>query len=505
MVIHPKPRPRLLLALRRALGGLLLLGAAGLFAYALVPRAEAAAPTPPRFSVAGVPARLDASPVTEAARLADAFGAREFELVLADESSRASLAELGLEVDLERLSGLLSAASDRTSALSRNLAVSAREVSLAMPLARGHARLLDTLMTLRRRFDRDSRDAHFDFDTGTLTPALQGRHLDVWATLEAVEDAARRGESRVRAVVAQSAPSVTASASAEQLVAAELGRFSTHYNGMARERTVNLRAAARRIRGTILPPGGVFDFNQVVGERSRANGFRPATVIAGGELVDGVGGGACQVAGSLHAAAFFAGLPILERHPHSRPSSYIKMGLDAAVSYPQLNLRFQNDLPFPVVLDLTVEGGLVTGRVLGRAQTRRVSFIRRVDGFDAYAEREVDDPSLPSGVRVLRQRGVPGFRVTRFRVIRDPRTNQALRQRMAQDTYPPTAQIWRRGTGPAAAEGSAPPAGDSHGEYRADEYTVMTQGEGVEGTAEVHRGGRTGTPGWTEREGMPQP
>jgi len=309
-----------LLGLRRGLGALLLLTAAGLFAYALIPRAEAASPHAPEFTFGGLRANLSAEPMAEAARLAERFGAREFSLLLDGQSDRASFSELGLEVDLERLSGQLSAAADPSSALSHHLPTTLRMVELAMPLDDAHARLLDRLMALRRSYDRDARDAHFDLDAQQLRPAQQGRHLDVWATLAAVEEAARQGEVSVRAVVSQSPPSVTTDVPPEQLVQAELGSFSTHYNAMATERTENLRAAARRIRGTILLPGAVFDFNQVVGERSRANGFRPATVIAGGELVDGVGGGACQVAGSLHAAAFFAGLPSSTAIPTPGPA-----------------------------------------------------------------------------------------------------------------------------------------------------------------------------------------
>ena len=50
-----------------------------------------------------------------------------------------------------------------------------------------------------------------------------------------------------------------------------------------------------------------------------------AAVAAGAQrgrrvwLVDGIGGGTCQVSGTLHAAAFFAGLEVVERYPHSRP------------------------------------------------------------------------------------------------------------------------------------------------------------------------------------------
>jgi hypothetical protein len=97
---------------------------------------------------------------------------------------------------------------------------------------------------------------------------------------------------------------------------------------------------------------------------------------------------------------------------------------------------------------------------------------------------------------------VPGFRITRFRVARDPVTNRAIRER-ARDVYPPTVQIVRVGTGrPAPADYEAP-AGDNHPEYRADGYLVLTQGVGVEGTQESGSPGQSGVPGWTVTAGMP--
>jgi len=140
---HPKSRfRRVLLGLRRGLGALLLLTAAGLFAYALIPRAEAASPHAPEFTFGGLRANLSAEPMAEAARLAERFGAREFSLLLDGQSDRASFSELGLEVDLERLSGQLSAAADPSSALSHHLPTTLRMVELAMPLGDAHARML---------------------------------------------------------------------------------------------------------------------------------------------------------------------------------------------------------------------------------------------------------------------------------------------------------------------------------------------------------------------------
>ena len=111
-------------------------------------------------------------------------------------------------------------------------------------------------------------------------------------------------------------------------------------------------------------------------------------------------GGTCQIAGTLHAAAFFAGLPILERSPHSRPSTYVWMGLDAVVVYPRLNLRFSNDLPFPIALAMTVEGGVVRAEIRGAEQSRLVSFVRRVEEVTPFRERTENDPALPAGLQL---------------------------------------------------------------------------------------------------------
>jgi len=252
-------------------------------------------------------------------------------------------------------------------------------------------------------------------------------------------------------------------------------------------------------------PGEVFDFNEVVGPRDEANGYKVAPVIAEGELVDGIGGGTCQISGTLHGATLFAGLEIVERIPHTRPSSYIKMGLDATVAYPTLNFRVKNPFPFPVVLHQTVKGGVVRAEVLGPPRTRTVTVIRRIDAVIPYEEQERPDPELPSGQRVLGQRGVPGFKVHRYRIVREG--DHAVRERF-DDVYPPTAQIVRVGAGSATRDAKKVKH-DPHPEYLADELLVMTQGPGIvdgEGqpeTRESREPGTMGRAGWTRAAGMP--
>src|SRR6185503_4092540 len=106
--------------------------------------------------------------------------------------------------------------------------------------------------------------------------------------------------------------------------------------------------------------------------------FKMAWEIFKGEMRPGVGGGTCQVASTLHAVAFFGGLEILERLPHSRPSAYIPMGLDATVVYPVVDMKLKNPHPFPVVLHTKVQGNKLRIELLGATKPVRVSFEREL-------------------------------------------------------------------------------------------------------------------------------
>ena len=234
-------------------------------------------------------------------------------------------------------------------------------------------------------------------------------------------------------------------------------------------------------------PGETFDFNDVVGPRDEANGYKVAPVIAEGELVDGIGGGTCQISGTLHGAAFFAGLEIVERYPHTRPSSYIKLGLDATVVYPTINFRMKNPFPFPVVLHQTVKNGVVRAEILGPRRTRTVTLIRRILEAIPYEEVERPDKTLPAGVRVLGQRGVAGLQAPSLphRARGTARDARTLGRRVPADATD-RARRHRRGL-----EVGEAPDDDPHAEYLADELLVVTQGPDTrDERAESRREGR---------------
>jgi len=444
-------------------------------------------------------------PRAEAHRIAEAFLDARIAVVTGDNRIERSRRELGVRVDEERLGRWLLEAFDPESRLAeaRASAFSTGPIGLIVPSDLDPAPLVAELVRLGESTNRAAVDARFDVATGELAEERPGLRLDLDATLDAVRASLDDDVREIRAVVREVPANRTRAMLRGASIASVLGEFETRYNPAesAADRTHNLRVAASRVDGRVILPGETFDFNEVVGERSEAQGFRAAPVIEAGEIDLGVGGGTCQISGTLHAAVFFSGMPILDRLPHSRPSSYIKLGLDAMVTWPEKNFRFRNDLPHPVVLRIVVRDGTVRAEVRGPSRARMVSFVRRVDGIVPYEERVDEDPSLPAGVRVLVQRGMPGFRLTRFRVVRDMNTQQATRERM-RDQYPPTTQIWRLGTGGPVPPDYVPPPNDSHPEYRADELLELVEGPGIEGIAEYATAGRSGVPGWTATAGM---
>lgn len=407
---------------------------------------------------------------------------------------------LGARIDELRLSALTRELTDPGSPLLRN-AGRAPNVPLVLPvpIALEPKAALTAVSSIKDDLDEPPQDAKIDLEHRKVIPEVFGRRIRVYETLGALDEALRTGKDVVEIAYDPVVPAVDAEALKNVDLTETIGFFETKYATDHKhvDRTFNLRIAASRLNGKVILPGETFDFNGVVGPRDEAHGYRLAKVIADGELVDGVGGGTCQIAGTLHGAAFFAGLEVVQRTPHTRPSSYIKMGLDAAVAYPHVTLRLRNPFTHPVVLKETVTNGVVRAEILGPKRARIVTFIRKIDEILPFAEREVKDDRLPAGVRMITQRGIPGFKIRRYRVVREG--VNAVREKML-DTYPPTQQIVHVGTG-EGGDGSKPSA-DDHPEYVVDEYLTVTQGHasaGPDGFEELRVAGRTGARGWTRK------
>lgn len=125
-------------------------------------------------------------------------------------------------------------------------------------------------------------------------------------------------------------------------------------------RTTNLKLAAKAINGTILKPGDTFSFNKIVGQRTSAKGYKPATIFTGSSgTAQSTGGGICQIASTIFNAALYCNLTIVERHQHSQRVAYCPLGRDAAIFWGSEDLKFKNTSGYPLKIEMKVQDGYV--------------------------------------------------------------------------------------------------------------------------------------------------
>jgi vancomycin resistance protein YoaR len=364
---------------------------------------------------------------------------------------------------------------------------------------------LPTLLALKEELDRAPVDARLDFDRKAISAEQLGRRLDVDASLAAIDRALASGGERAALKFVDVAPRRRARELSAVDHDAVLGSFETRIERAGRNATRerDLQLLAQRLDGRVLMAGETFSFNAAVGPRDETRGYALAEATTIGERVDGVGSFSSQSASTLYAAAVFAGLDVLERHPHPGPRPVIELGLEAAVAFPSLDLRVRNPYDFPIVLRQVVDANRLRAEVRGLRRPHAISLLRKVVRATPFEQLERPDAGLMLGERVLAQRGVPGLELRWHRVRREGA--HAVRQ-TSVERYAPTPEIILVGTSRAQHAGPATgrPQREASPEYLPGELLVMTQGEVGDGSLLVQRvGGRFGTPGWTKNVGAP--
>jgi vancomycin resistance protein YoaR len=379
-----------------------------------------------------------------------------------DTVAEASLAELGGHVDTAAIAAAAGAVAHTGGIFARlDDALEARRGAVDLPV-----RVELPVEPLAARLERlkEERDtapvaARLDLAHHTATAHAPGRYLDVYAAVEAVLGAMSRGEGAVSVPVFEIAPSASSEVVAAMDTSAVLSRFETRFGFVGNQvgRAQNIRRAADQMEGVVLMPGEVVSFNRHVGPRSIDNGFAEAPEIRKGELQEGIGGGTCQVSGTLHAAAFFGGVDIVERANHSRPSGYIRMGLDATVVYPTVDLKLRNPYDFPLVVHASIDKGTLAFELRGARRPATVSYDTATVGTADYKRKVEEVAGLPEGKAVLKQHGIRGISIKKTRIIHlaDGRD----RVEVSTDIYPPTFEIYQVAPG-TDVEAVLPPLPD---------------------------------------------
>jgi vancomycin resistance protein YoaR len=366
----------------------------------------------------------------------------------------ATLEELGAQVDDSALVAAVGGVGRQGTLLERlDEALQARRGRIAvtidprLPVEPLGARLE------RAKADLDERPqpARWDFDRSAAVAHRDGQLVDVYALARALE----RASALRSAVLTLPRLTVRPRATADLVATIDrsmlVSRYETRfaYLGGQAGRAQNIARASQAVDGMVLLPDEIVSMNAAVGPRSMDNGFAQAGELYKGESRIGVGGGTCQVASTLYSAAYLGGLDIVERSPHSRPSGYVPLGMDATVVYPDVDLKLRNPFSFPILVRAVVQPGILAFELYGKEAPAKVELASATLSVSPYKRQIRETSWLAAGRVVVKQKGIRGITIRKFRRIH--LLDGSDKREETLDQYPPTDEIFLvpPGTDPA--------------------------------------------------------
>lgn len=206
-------------------------------------------------------------------------------------------------------------------------------------------------------------EALMDQETFAVSDHAYGYTFDLEAA-KALQDSLGYGES-AELTLTYTAPENTRASLEGMLFRDVLGTYTATASSDPYGRDVNLKLACEALNGIVLMPGEIFSYNPALGERTAANGWKPADSYEGGATVQTYGGGICQPSSCLYLCALLADLEIVTRTNHSYVSSYMPFGMDATVSWGGPEFRFRNSTEYPLRIEASANRGSVTISLIG--------------------------------------------------------------------------------------------------------------------------------------------
>ncbi len=213
-----------------------------------------------------------------------------------------------------------------------------------------------------------------DGRVGIFQPAIRGKRLDIHGSVFALASALRNGSNSADLVIEELEPEITLEKVNSLGINKLLSRGESDFSGSSSARIHNIKIGSVRFNGILIKPGEEFSFNKILGEVDGANGYLAELVIKNGKLALEYGGGICQVSTTLFRSAIYAGLPIVERKPHSFPVRYYNpQGFDATIYPGVVDLRFTNDTPSYILVQSKIQGSKLIFEMYGSSDGRTVA------------------------------------------------------------------------------------------------------------------------------------
>lgn len=290
---------------------------------------------------------------------------------------------------------------------------------------------------------KEVKDAYYTKEPFTIYPEVEGVDFN----LEEAKTILQEDKEQYEIELTITKPKVTIAQIGSEAFPDLLGTYSTKYDGGNTDRTTNLRIACRKINDKVVLPGETFSYNKTLGERTPAAGYKNAKVYENGEVVDGIGGGICQISSTLYNSVLKANMDIVERRNHQFVTSYTPAGRDATVVYGLTDFKFKNTRKTAVRIKASCSNGIATVSIYGIKDENEydVSFNTKTISTIPFTVKYVDDNSLPAGTEKVKQKGANGI-ITETYIVKSLNGKVVSSNLLSKDTYNAMQRIILRGT-----------------------------------------------------------
>ncbi|MEG0774493.1 VanW family protein [Clostridium sp.] len=266
----------------------------------------------------------------------------------------------------------------------------------------------------------DAKIEHFGGGIFKITPEVSGRKLDSEKLKEDIKNQLNKityNDVVILGKVHEEIPKVREIEL--KSINSKVSAFSTSFYNSSQSRGNNIKVATKAINGTLLMPGDIFSFNEIVGKTTAEKGYSSAKVIVGDEFVDDIGGGVCQVSTTLYNAVLRSELKILERRNHSLPISYIPLGQDAMIFYGYSDLKFMNDTDFPIFIDGHVQNSILSFNIYSDKDLGGKSYSIESEIKQTIKPKIIIkyDSQLTKGEIIVEKEGEVGYVVELYRTV----------------------------------------------------------------------------------------
>ena len=205
----------------------------------------------------------------------------------------------------------------------------------------------------------------------SVTQSQTGQKVEEETLLDDIEAGLPEGQREYKVPVLTEEPELTTEEAEGLKPTTLLGKYRTDYretSDKSPERVKNLEIGSNGIDSTLLAPGEIFSAIETLSPLD----YNKTKIIFEGKEDKADGGGLCQVSSTLYMAANYAGLEVVERHPHYAQLPYIRPGLDATVWFgfgggQPLDMKFKNDTDGYLLLrEYVADDGFIYAEVWGK-------------------------------------------------------------------------------------------------------------------------------------------